>query len=303
MHSLRNPLAGAAALAIALALTAAVGPAAGASSLLRAREQQKAHVAIVAPKISGRLSTGGPTTGRRQNAGCPSGTTMTNGDAAGYGACAPSVQSFTKVSDFSVIPNIPVCNECVARATFGIELANNKKFASTGPRIVEPVAADGVLIQQASTGNSYFTFWALGTSTGTLMIHPMTTVNEGDKISATVEQSGNKAVFTVIDHTHPMKDSFHRTQTCGGCTFTTAEWGVSAIPLDTGTGYYQLPEFGTWKISQAVAATSSGSGTISGFGWTNLTLVNQAMIPKVLATAGPLNATGSGFADTWIAAS
>lgn len=302
MRSLRTPMTGVAALAIALGLTAAVGPAAGASSLLRARGEQKGHAAIVARGVSGRPSTGMPATGQRRNAGCPAGIVMANGNAAGYGACAPTKAPFTKVSDISKIPNIPVCNECVAKATLGIELGNNTKFAPSGDAIVEPVAADGILIQQFQNVNSYFTFWALGTTAGNLMIHTMTTVHPGDVISAVVQGSGSNAVFTVTDKTHP-NGSFHLTRTCGGCTFTTADWAASAIPTGTGTGYYQLPQFGMWTISQAVAATSSASGTISGYGWANLTMVNQAIPPKVLASAGPLNASGNSFTDKWIAAS
>jgi len=276
MRSFRNPLAGVAALTVALGLAATVGPAAGASTVM-------------------------PATGQRQNAGCPAGTVMTNAKSAGYRACAPVKESFIKVMDHTVIPNIPVCNECVARATVGIEMGNNVKSASLRAAGSPPEAADGILIEQAAGVNSYFAFWALRTTTGNLMIHPMKAVHVGDVTNAQVAETGTSVTFTVTDHTHPA-GSFTLIRSCA-CTFTTADWAVSALPVGTGTGYYPLPNFGTWKITQASANTSAGPRAISGFGWTKLTLVNQASPPNVLATAGPLNATGDSFIDKWIAAS
>jgi hypothetical protein len=228
---------------------------------------------------------------------------MTNAKEAGYRACAGTKESFTKVTDHTVIPNIPVCNECVARATVGIELGNNVKSDSLRASNGAPIAVDGVLIEQAGGANSYFTFWGLKiTPTGILMIHPMKAAHVGDVIDAQVAETGTSATFTVTDHTHPT-GSFHMTVPCSGCTFTTADWAVSALPVGTGTGYYPLPNFGMWTITRASATTFSATGTISSFGWTKLTLVNQATPPGILATAGPLNATGNSFTDKWIAGS
>jgi hypothetical protein len=290
MRSLKNLLVSVAALAVALGLTAAAGPAAGASNLPAARVHHKAHAAV-ARKVPERVSTGVPATGQPR-VGCPPGTiSATSQNFAGYGACTTK-DVFTKVTGATIVPDVPVCNECTALLAIGM--------GNTTPGMdraaVHPIAADGVGIDQAGGVNTYFTWWTLGN--GAVNEVGML-VKVGDHVTATVHQSSNSYTFTVIDHTNPGNSFQVGPMMCAACAATSAEWTVARV--FNGTGYYRLPNFGGWPVTGATWSISGTSGNIAALPHVRIKMVNQ--LNKVLVEPEALTGGGSDFKDRFIAGS
>jgi peptidase A4-like protein len=272
MRSLRISLAGVTVLAVTLGLIAIADPVAGA--------------------------TGMPATGRQQNA-CSAGT-ATSLDSAGYAACGTSeAPSFTAASGITILPDIPSCDDCtLSKVSREVLLGDNKPTAPS-LALAQPVEGVGVTIEQVGNQNEFFTWYAIGAAPADVRVEEQ--VQPGDRLVMQVTRHNNTYTFAVTDTTNP-GDSFSKSVPCGTCTYNTARWVIRRAQNPAG-GYFPMPNFGTWAITNAKASTATGSGTIKSFPNLALTMVNSANPPQTLVSVGALNAQGNSFTDTWLQAS
>jgi hypothetical protein len=145
----------------------------------------------------------------------------------------------------------------------------------------------------------YGTWWELFPTNSIQVVG--TTVVPGDKIATSVSKSGTTYTFKVTDSTHTA-NSFTKTATCSAttCKDLSAEFIAERPSSSTGT-LFPLSNFGTWTLKSASVTANTGTGTISKFPDTQLTMVNKS--GKTLALPGALNSTGNQFKDVWKASS
>jgi peptidase A4-like protein len=293
MRSFSKLLAGSVGLAVTLGLMAAAGSAAGASTAQRVGSQQASRAAAPAwEKAVKHLKVGIPMSRRSSSAGCPPGTThVHNVNWAGYVSCTlkppkPCPPSTSCVKDVAGTTRVSlkfvVCDDCGYLFSVGIDGWRSPTAEQAGY---------GVLRSGGVT--TYFTWWEMYPSTNNIQIVG-TTVQPGDRISASVKRKGASYTLSVIDSTHA-GNSFTVTANCGSCDNSTAEWIVQRM------GTSPIPDFGKLQITGATAKMGSTSGSISAFPHAESTLVNSS--GTVLIQPGPLNSRGNGFTDVWKASS
>lgn len=158
--------------------------------------------------------------------------------------------------------------------------------------------AGSIIVCSGGVAN-YGTWWELFPTNAVQIVG--TTVLPGDKIATSVSKSGTTYTFKVTDSTHTA-NSFTRTATCAAttCKDLSAEFIAERPSSNTGT-LFPLSNFGTWTVKSASVTANTGTGTISKFPDTQLTMVNKS--GKTLALPGALNSTGNSFKDVWKASS
>jgi hypothetical protein len=120
------------------------------------------------------------------------------------------------------------------------------------------------------------------------------TVQPGDKISASVNRSGTSYALSVTDSTHPA-NSFSTTQTGSGDANSSAEW-IAEAPSGP-AAEYPLTDFGTWRVSNAAVTEGPRSGTVSSFRDDKITMTD--VLGTTEAAPGPLGSGGSAFSVAW----
>jgi hypothetical protein len=158
------------------------------------------------------------------------------------------------------------------------------------------VEQDGTIIECVSGTPSYFDWWEMYPTNAVQVVNA---VNPGDKIAASVVESGTSYTLKVTDSTHT-GDSFSETESCAAssCTDGSAEWIGEAPCCSSGTTPYPLTNFGTWSLSGATVTGSGTAGTIKSFPDDQITMVKSASGP-VEAKPGALNTKGNAFKDVW----
>jgi hypothetical protein len=230
------------------------------------------------------------------------GTGLKKAKALNWSGYADTGSGFSSVAGTWTVPKVTGCS-------------------ATGPEKIEIfwVGIDGFndqTVEQDGTGAAcgkgvgaltYFTWWE------TLPPNPIevvgATVKPGDEISASVVRKGTKYTLKVTDST-TSGNSFSTTQACtapGGCDNASAEWIAERAAFEnTSTGkitFSDLPDFGTWTLSNGTATAGSTSGTISSFPDNEITMINKNTGGHDLAKPGALNSAGNSFTDTWKASS
>jgi hypothetical protein len=269
MRSLKIPLAGVAALAVMLGLIAAVGPAAGASNLLRA-----------AP-------------------GCPAGTIKgTSISEAGYGACDVK-EAFDQVSATTSIPQIPVCNECALRFAVGMgnqsTAPDSTHSTARASAAVHPIGMAGVGVNKGIGIKPVYYAWYQVMGNYTQVSSTSLAVSKSDSVTVTVSQNNNAYTFAFTDNTTGQSYTSPMPTPCPNCVTTSAEWVVQAVPH--GSGFYPLLKKGHWKVAKATWQDAGGaSGNLGVLPHVAILMIrnNQA-----LATPSPLLNAGSQFVVSW----
>jgi hypothetical protein len=184
---------------------------------------------------------------------------------------------------------------CTSTTSLAVFFAGIDGAVSTSTTVEQA----GSLILCSGGKAAYATWWELFPKNAVKVVG--TTVVPGDAIAASVSKSGTTYTFKVTDSTHPA-NSFTATKSCAAttCKDQSAEF-IAERPSSSTGALFPLSNFGTWTVKSASVTANTGTGTISTFPDTQLTMVNKS--GKILAVPGALNSTGNSFTDVWKASS
>lgn len=143
---------------------------------------------------------------------------------------------------------------------------------------------------------TYFTWWEMY-PTGKGLIRVGTTLQPGDKISASVTRSGTSYTLKLTDATHHA-NSFTTKQSCPAatCPDTSAEW-VAERPA-FGIGIAPLAHYNGFTISNGKQTSGGKSGTIGSFTTVNEVTMIDATQAYNLNNVSSLT-TKNSFSTTW----
>ncbi len=126
-------------------------------------------------------------------------------------------------------------------------------------------------------------------------------VSAGDAFFASVTLSAATAEFTMADATQGWTDTINEPVGAASQNPTQAEWFVE----DPSYGLDPLADFGSVTFSGMSATAGGQTGAPSAFsGVQEVQMLNgspQSPGSEIIATAGPLDATGTSFTDSWVA--
>jgi hypothetical protein len=211
---------------------------------------------------------------------------------SGYIAFAAPGESFTAVSASWTVPTVT----CQAGAT---------SWAAQWPGI-----GDGTSVEQDGTETDCFsgvpTYWAWyemygdpAVNNGYAVPLPGSSypVAPGDAMTGSVSLSGTTWLLTLADTTQNWTFETQIASPTPGLSQGSAEWMVED-PDGCSPQCQTLAQYSPVQFSRATATASGLTGPISSF---PLTVMEIDQNSTQLATSGPLNATGDGFTDTWLA--
>jgi hypothetical protein len=130
------------------------------------------------------------------------------------------------------------------------------------------------------------------------------TVKAGDSMTASVSVSGSTWTLTVADDTPSDRDvwTYPETITWAAPAQSSAEWIVERPCIgssDNTCVFPPLADFGSLTFANATATTGGVTQSIAALGGVPVQMIRSATNTTLLASPGPLNATGTGFSDTW----
>jgi hypothetical protein len=211
---------------------------------------------------------------------------------SGYIAFATPGESFTAVSASWTVPTVT----CQAGAT---------SWAAQWPGI-----GDGTSVEQDGTETDCFsgipTYWAWyemygdpAVNNGYAVPLPGSSypVAPGDAMTGSVSLSGTTWLLTLADTTQNWTFATQIASPTPGLSQGSAEWMVED-PDGCSPQCQTLAQYSPVQFSHATATANGLTGPISSF---PLTVMEIDQNSTQLATSGPLNATGDGFTDTWLA--
>jgi Peptidase A4 family len=143
----------------------------------------------------------------------------------------------------------------------------------------------------------YFTWWEMfPTNNGLTQVG--STLQPGDKITASVTRSGTSYTLNLKDATHPA-NSFKTIQTCAAttCLDTSAEW-ISERPAFAQVGFAPQAHYNAFKITNGSQTANGTSGTIASFSTVYAITMVDATNAYSLNTVSSL-ARGNSFSTAW----
>jgi hypothetical protein len=143
---------------------------------------------------------------------------------------------------------------------------------------------------------TYFTWWEMF-PTGKGLIRAGTTLQPGDKITASVTRSGTTYRLKLTDATNTV-NSFTTTQTCPAttCKDTSAEW-ISERP-SFGIGIAPLAHYNAFQLTNGTQTSSGKLGTIGSFSTVSEMTMIDATQAYDLSNTSSLVSSNS-FGTTW----
>jgi hypothetical protein len=142
----------------------------------------------------------------------------------------------------------------------------------------------------------YFTWWEMFPNS--VLTEVGSTLQPGDKITASVTRSGTSYTLKLKDATHTA-NSFKTVQTCAAitCLDTSAEW-ISERPAFAQVGFAPQAHYNAFKITNGSQTANGTTGTIASFSTVNaITMVdatNAYSLNSVSSLAG-----GNSFSTAW----
>lgn len=286
---LRNPLArlGAAAAALAvvavpvgMAVASGGSAAAGPGFYARALKAMKAELRhMSAPGRRGRL----PRIARPAPAAGV--TQVAYYNWSGYADSSSTAGEFSRVSGSWTVPSVTCTAEHRIESQWvGLDGFSNGTVEQTGT------------ISQCFEGKAlYYTWYEMAPSA---LVSVGSTVQPGDKISASVTRSGTKYTIKLTDATRS-GNNVSTTQTCAAttCLDESAEWIIERNYYST-AGYAPLPQFTSTGISSGSETAAGTKGTISSVSPNQIFMID-ATDSYYLAEPSALNTAGNEFTDTW----
>ena len=207
-------------------------------------------------------------------------TKVTSNNWSGY---ADTGSNFSKVSANWTEPKASCGLDVESLAAFWVGIDGFKSSS---------VEQDGTMVE-CYLGTEYeYTWWEMYPTNSVQTVG--STVQPGDKISASVNRSGTSYALSVTDSTHPA-NSFSTTQTGSGDANSSAEW-IAEAP-STSAGVSPLTNFGTWNASGASVSNGSTTGTISSFPDDEITMSDT--LGNTEASPSALANSGSDFSVAW----
>jgi len=143
---------------------------------------------------------------------------------------------------------------------------------------------------------TYFTWWEMF-PTGTGLVRVGTTLQPGDKISASVTRSGTNYTLKLTDSTHSA-NSFSTKQSCPAatCPDTSAEW-IAERP-SFGIGVAPLVHYNGFTLTNGAQTSGGKAGTIGSFTSVNKLTMIDATQAYNLNNVSALTGKNS-FSTTW----
>jgi hypothetical protein len=141
----------------------------------------------------------------------------------------------------------------------------------------------------------YYTWWDMP---GSNITEVGSTLQPGDKITASVTRSGTSYTLKLTDATHSA-NSFKTVQTClaSTCPDTSAEW-ISERPAFAQVGFAPQAHYSSFKITNGTQTASGTSGTIGSFSTVNALTMVDATNAYNLNSVSTLTGSNS-FRTTW----
>jgi hypothetical protein len=141
----------------------------------------------------------------------------------------------------------------------------------------------------------YFSWWEMFPGNSVTV---GSTVQPGDRISASVNRSGTSYTLTLTDATTP-GNSFSTVQTCAICENDSAEW-IAERPAFATTGITPLTFFRSWNVMRGSQTSNGVRGSIgSGPSPTQLTIIDSTATYPLDRVSGLLGG-GSSFRARWL---
>src|SRR5262249_4188628 len=203
---------------------------------------------------------------------------------SGYAATTSTHQAFTKVSGSWTTPSV-TCNpeDQVTSNWVGLDGINSNT--------VEQLGTLSWCFQNKPVYVTWFAMFPAGVT------HVGTTLQPGDKISASVTRVGTNYTLKLTDSTHPA-NSFTRTRTCAltKCLDISAEW-ISERPSFS-IGVVPQAHYNAFKITNGSQTNSGHTGTIAAGPGVNAITMVDATNTYDLNTVSALTG-GNSFSTTW----
>jgi hypothetical protein len=210
---------------------------------------------------------------------------------SGYADATSTKQEFTKVSGSWTTPTV-TCNaeDQITSNWVGLDGFSLPKFPNN---TVEQLGTVSWCFQQTPT---YFTWFEMPPA-GAGLMEVGTSLQPGDKITASVTRSGTTYTLKLTDATHTA-NSFTRTATCAlaTCKAASAEW-ISERPSFS-IGIAPQAHYNAFKITKGIETANGKTGTIgAGPGVTVITMRDATNSYNLNAVSGLTG--GNSFSTTW----
>jgi len=220
----------------------------------------------------------------------PNGTTgLRSFNWSGYadGANTTSAGTFTHVGGSWTAPSVA----CGAEDQLTVEWVG---FDGLFSGSVEQVGTIGWCYKGSPI---YFTWWQMF-PTGNVLTEVGSTLQPGDKITASVTRSGTSYTLKLKDATRPA-NSFKTIQTCPAttCLDTSAEW-ISERPAFAQVGFAPQAHYNAFKITNGSQTANGTAGTIASFSTVNAITMVDATNAYSLNTVSSLSG-GNSFSTAW----
>jgi hypothetical protein len=226
----------------------------------------------------------------RPHAGPNAITSIASFNWSGYadGASTTAAGTFTKVSGSWTAPSVT----CGAEDQIEVEWVGLDGLFANSPEQL------GTLAWCYKGAPIYATWWQMPNSKKGI-VEVGTTLQPGDKISASVTRSGTAYTLQLTDAT-TKANSFTEHKTCAttttACPASSAEW-VAERPA-FGIGIPPLAHYNAFKITNAAETASGKAGTIGSYSTVNSITMVDATDAYDLSTASALTG-GTSFSTTW----
>lgn len=215
-------------------------------------------------------------------------TTAASFNWSGYADGSPTTKAgtFTKVSGSWTTPSVKCGAEDELTSDWvGLDGWNSSSFEQLGT------------VSWCYEGSpTYFTWWLMSNSSKGL-VRVGTTLQPGDKISASVTRSGTNYTLKLTDSTHSA-NSFSTKQSCPAttCPDTSAEW-IAERP-SFGIGVAPLAHYNGFTLTNGAQTSGGKAGTIGSFTSVNeLTMIDATQAYNLNNTSA---LTGkNSFSTTW----
>ncbi len=203
---------------------------------------------------------------------------------SGYADSATTTGTFSRVSGQWTTPKVT----CTSEDTISSEWVGLDGWSDT------TVEQDGTLGWCYEGKASYYTWYEMYPA-GTVTVG--TSLEPGDKVTATVSRSGTAYTLTLTDATRSA-ESLVKKATCAvtTCLDTSAEW-VAERPAFA-IGVAPLADYASWKLSGGAETASGKAGTISSYRTNYQTTMVDATNHYQLSSVSALTG-GSSFVTTW----
>jgi len=208
---------------------------------------------------------------------------------SGYADATSTKQKFTKVSGSWTTPSV-TCNaeDQITSNWVGLDGLSLPKFTNS---TVEQLGTISWCFQKTPT---YFTWFEMPKAG---LVEVGTSLQPGDKITASVTRSGTTYTLKLTDSTHTA-NSFTRTATCAltVCLDASAEWISERPSFSIGTA--PQAHYNAFKITNGAQTSSGKAGTISTGPGVKAITMRDATNSYDLNTVSGLTG-GNSFSTTW----